>query len=106
MLQKELNLIGLNKTLALILWGQDKNGEDEVVVFSGVFTEKDGTFYLERENQESPVIQEDWLPRIKEVPEDLKDVLMGCEYQLSLSVGDIDEAPEPYEPFGLKWPQS
>jgi len=96
----------LNKTLALVLWSKNENEEDEVAVFSGVLIEKDKTFFLDRKDEKNPEILEEWLPRITKVPNDLKDMLMDCEYQLSLSVGDVDETPESYKLFGLKWPNS
>ncbi|MBP1680661.1 MAG: hypothetical protein H6Q35_1000 [Proteobacteria bacterium] len=99
-------MISLNKTLALILWSKDENGEDEVAVFSGVLIKKNETFFLEREDKKNPMILEEWLPRIDKIPEDLKEMLMGCEYQLTLSVGDIDDTPELYESFGLTWTKS
>ncbi|MEJ2437944.1 MAG: hypothetical protein P8Y35_08275 [Sulfurovaceae bacterium] len=99
-------MIGLNKTLALILWSKNENGEDEVAIFSGVLIKKNETFFLERKDKKDPIILEEWLPRINKIPEDLKEMLMGCEYQLALSVGDVDKTPESYESFGLKWPQS
>jgi hypothetical protein len=91
--------------LALILWGQDEYGKDEVAIFSGILIEKNEIYFLEREDKRNPIILQEWLSRIQKIPEDLKEMLMGCEYQLTLSVGDIDETPELYESFGLKWPK-
>ena len=99
-------MISLNKTLALVLWSKDENGEDEVAVFSGILIKKNETFFLEREDDKNPEILEEWLSRITKIPEDLKEMLMNCEYQLALSVGDVDETPESYENFGLTWPNS
>ena len=95
----------LNKKLALVLWAKDKEGEDDVAVFPGVFTQVGGSYYLQREGEgNSPEIREEWLPRIKSVPDESRDVLMGCDYQLSLSVGNSEDVNEPLENFGLKWP--
>jgi hypothetical protein len=99
-------LISLNKRLALVLWSKDENGEDEVAVFSGVLIKKNKIFFLEREDEKNPKILEEWLSRITKIPEDLKEMLLDCEYQLALSVGDVDETPSSYESFGLKWPNS
>lgn len=38
------------------------------------------------------------------LPPELKETLSGCEYQLSLTVGDLPEGVEDYESLGLKWP--
>ena len=99
-------MISLNKTLALVLWSKDENGEDEVAVFSGVLIKKNEIFFLEREDEKNPEILEEWLSRITKIPEDLKEILWDCEYQLLLSVGDVDETSESYESFSLKWPNS
>ena len=99
------NIEALNKSLALVLWAKDENGEDDVAVFSGTLINVDGVYYLEREsNNKNTEIKEEWLQRINSVPEELKETLMGCEYQLSLSVGSSEEISEPLENFGLSWP--
>ena len=94
----------LNQSLALVLWSQDRDGNDDVAVFSGILVEEAGVYYLARENGVRPEMRREWLPRIQAVPEDLKETLLGCDYQLSLSVGDIEGA-ESFADFGLKWPK-
>ena len=95
----------VNKSLALILWAKDINGEDDVAVFPGVLIKEGNRYYLKRNSEESnPEIKEEWLSRIKNIPEDLKETLQGCEYQLSLSVGSAEDITETLESFGLKWP--
>ncbi len=97
----------LNKRLALVLWAEDEEGEDDVVVFSGIFIQDKGNYYLQREgNEPNPEIRKEWLSRIKVVPEDLKDIFLNCEYQLPLSVGDAEETSGSMESFGLKWPDN
>ena len=102
--RKELKLNSLNKKLALILWGEDANGEPEVAVFSGVLVEKNKMYFLDREDEKNSAILKEWIPRITKVPEDLKEILMDSEYQLSLLIGDIEDTSASYESFGLKWP--
>ncbi len=100
------NIEALNKSLALVLWAEDEAGEDDVTVFSGTLIKVEDNYYLEREsNNKNPEIKEEWLQRINKVPEELKETLMGCEYQLSLSVGSSEEISEPLESFGLSWPK-
>ena len=96
----------LNKSLALVLWAKDESGEDDVAVFSGTLVNIDENYFLERDsNNKNPEIKKEWLQRINSVPEELKENLMGCEYQLSLSVGSSEEISEPLENFGLSWPK-
>ena len=100
------NIEALNKSLALVLWATDDTGQDDVAVFSGTLIQVDDNYYLEREsNNKNPALKEEWLQRISSVPEDLKETLMGCEFQLSLSVGALEEISGPLENFGLSWPR-
>lgn len=97
----------LNKRLALILWAKDENDEDDVAVISGVFVRDREIYYLKREgNETNPEIRYEWLDRIKEVPVDLKETLLDCDYQISFTVGRSDEyeGEAPLESFGIKWP--
>jgi hypothetical protein len=39
------------------------------------------------------------------VPGDIREVLSGCQYQLSLRVGDVrEEGTASWKRTGLKWP--
>lgn len=96
----------INSSLALILWAKTNEGEDDVIVYSGTLVKKNKNYYLKREDDTEPEIRNEWLPRIEPVPEDLKETLLGCEYQLSLTVGNSKDATEALESFGLKWPKS
>lgn len=96
----------LDHKLALLLWGEDENGEDDVAIFAGVLISKDGEYFLQRDDGNKPEIREEWLDRIKPVSSDLKETLLQCDFQLSLSVGSI-ESNEGFESFaGLKWPNT
>jgi len=98
-------LEALNKTLALILWGKDKNGEDDVAVFPGTLIQVNDLYYLQRSDETNPEIRPEWFPRIERVPEDLKETLLECEFQLSLTTGESENISEILESFGLKWPE-
>ena len=95
----------LNKKLALVLWSEDENGEEDVAVFSGILVSRDGVYFLERCDSKNPEILAEWLERIRPVSEDLKETLLGCDYQLALSVGKV-KGGQSMESFGgLKWPE-
>lgn len=95
----------LNRKLALVLWSEDENGEDDVAVFSGILINKDGAYYLERNDGKSPEILQEWLERIRPVGEELKETLLGCDFQLALSVGQVESGTSMESFGGLKWPE-
>lgn len=96
----------LHKELALVLWGEDENGEDDVAVFSGVLIFEEGTYFLRRKDCSSVEIIPEWLERIRPVPESMKEILLNCEYQLPLSIASIDKADDSLAKYGnLKWPE-
>lgn len=94
----------VNKSLALVLWAKDENRDDDVSVFSGVLlSESDGYYFLHK-NENKIELKKDWLARVKRVPLGLKETLSDCDYQLSLTVGDVSSDLHKYEDFGLSWP--
>ena len=101
-----MNEAALNKSLALVLWRKTPEGDDDVVVYPGQFVAVGSRYYLKRQGTDShPEVLAEWLPRITEVPADLREILCNCDLQLSLTVGDIsDEEAEGLERFGLIWP--
>ena len=96
----------LNQTLALVLWGKSADGSDDVAVYPGVLTQRGGRYYLHRRTADSPPeLSSEWLARISEVPADLRETLCNCDFQLSLTVGDVsDEEAKGLKHFGLTWP--
>ena len=94
----------IDKSFALTLWATDENGEDDVAVFAGKLIQRDAKFYLKRKDGSFPQIRDEWLPRIKLVQSDQKEILKNCDYQLSLSVGNLDKDIDNINMFGLKWP--
>jgi hypothetical protein len=99
------NIIG--EPFAIIAWSEDADGEDDVVVFSGTFIEEKGIYYLDRGNRTDRVeFQQDWLGRIQPVTKEFREMLLGCTYCVSLSVGILDEtARDTYKAIGLTWPE-
>jgi hypothetical protein len=95
----------LNKTLALVLWAKDENGDDDVAVFPGTLIQEKDLYFLQRGDEARPEIRAEWLSRIKKVPDDLKETLSNCEFQLSLTVGNTENETATLEAFGLKWPK-
>ena len=95
------------KRMAMIAWGTMANGEDDVVVFTGLADWDGAVLAIRRTPAESSfVVPAEWLSRIELVPADLKSTLLDADYQFSVTVGDIgDEDSALYLATGLKWPQ-
>ncbi len=95
----------LNRKLALVLWAEDEEGEEDVAIFSGTLVAKGGRYFLERDREQATEILEEWLERIQPVPDHLLETLLHCDFQLPLSVGKV-ESGESMESFGgLEWPR-
>ena len=96
----------INKSVALVLWGEDENGEDDVAIFSGVLVSEKGRYYLRMSNGKSPEIYSEWLDRIEPTSDKVKELLFECEFHLTLSVGNVEKADSALQSFGgLKWPE-
>jgi hypothetical protein len=96
----------MGKRLALVLWAKGENGEDDVAMCVGEISKRNGRYLLVRESEQPPVeIRDEWLERIRQVPGDLKEILEGADYQLSLRVGRAEDTDGSLEPTGLKWPR-
>lgn len=87
--------------------GETADGEDDWAVFSGALAQGPSGLFQDRGTKPRFEIREEWIERIKPVGSDLKDILLGAEYCLSLSVGPIPEGEttESYVCTGLKWPE-
>ena len=94
----------VNQTLALVLWAKDQDRADDVAVFPGMLTKRDGTYFLDRDTGPSPEIRPEWLERIPPVADEHRETLCNCEFSLSLTVGEADDAHANFECFGLRWP--
>ena len=100
-----MDIIG--KRLALITWGWDGNGEDEVWVHAGTVQASGSGLVLDR-GKDGPQVKllSQWLPRIEPVSDELRTTLLGAELCLSLTIGPIPEGADPseYEDIGLHEP--
>ena len=99
-----LDVIG--KSLALILWSETPDGEDEAAVFAGTLMLENECYSLLRNDGALVQLQSEWIDRIKVVDPELSETLLDCEYCISLMVGDAADDDGPFEEFGLKWPEA
>lgn len=90
----------------MVAWGLTPDGEEDVVVFAGRGHWEDGVLTVRREPEETSfVIRTEWIPRIRPVPPEVKDTLLGADYHFSVTVGDIGEDRSALDLVrGLKWP--
>lgn len=97
-----------SRPFALLLCGTDESGEDDWVAFGGVARCKENGLFLERGRGQSDFeIRPEWYDRIRSIDGEVKEILNGADYVLSLSVGNLEDDPNgTYLPTGLKWPQS
>jgi hypothetical protein len=94
----------LNKKLALLLWAETENGEDDVALFTGILVFENNSYIFKRSEPPHPIIDNDWLGRIQPVANDQLETLNNAEFVLSLSVGNIKGSDSSFKSFGLKWP--
>jgi hypothetical protein len=100
-----MNIVG--KRLSLIIWGKDRNGEDEVWVHAGTVRGSGSDLVLDR-GDDAPRVKllPEWLPRIKPVSDELRVDLLEAEICLSLTISPVPEGMETseFEDFGLHHP--
>ena len=93
----------VGKAIALILWREKDEGEEDLAVFKGILSEEDGIYHLDREEGFDRTLNPEWLSRIDVVPDELREVLLECDYQLSLKLTELEQAGG-LEAFGFSWP--
>ena len=82
----------IGKSHTLLLAGDD----DAWSVIGGIVNQEGEILVLDRGADEQPfLIQPDWLARIKPVPADLSDILIGADFFLLLSVGILPDDADP-----------
>jgi hypothetical protein len=97
----------VDKQLALVIWGEDQNGEDEVWVHTGTVRMEESGLFLDRGPDKPQVkLLPEWLPRIEPVTEEVRSILGGAEFCVSLTVSCIPESDDPslYESIGVRHP--
>jgi hypothetical protein len=95
-----------NKVLALIATGTSAKGEEETAVFTGTVRRVGQNLVFDRGQGAQFSIPYTWYERIKVVAPSVKEILLGAEFCISLSVGNIaeDDDLSTFESMGLKWP--
>jgi hypothetical protein len=95
------------KRVAMIAWGKNEDGSDEVAVFTGV-GEWDGAVLRMRREPESSsfTIPSEWLLRLQPVRDDVRSTLLDAEYSFSVTVGNLQSGEDAsvFQSTGLRWP--
>jgi len=97
----------VGKRLALVIWGRDRNGEDEVWVHTGTVRTSGSGFILDRGEYKPRVkLLLEWFPRIEPVNEEVRSTLCRAEVYVSLTIAPIPEGMDPsqFEDIGLHHP--
>ena len=97
-----------NTSFALLVWYVQEGKDDEAKVYSGAATWNPDTECVEvRRNDDGEpvlVLSGAQLNRINKVTEDVKHILLDCDYGISLSMSDLPEhSRDEFALTGLKW---
>lgn len=93
------------KRIALVVTDE----RDESVAFTGTARWDGDRLVMLRNKPDRPVqIHEEWHQKIRATPEDSKNTLLGAEFFLTLSVGDLPAGADEseFQKTGLKWHES
>ena len=96
----------VGKKLALLIVGEDEQGKDDVVVFTGIVRQDGRSLILER--VEGPfALLDEWLERVQPVDNDVRDILLDSDFVLPLSIGNLPGGANTadFESTRLKWPK-
>ena len=94
----------IGERLALVLMGVDQAGEDDWAVFAGRISERDGSLFFDHERGSLELVPE-WISRIRAADANIRSILLGAPYVLSLNVGHVsDEVAATLRMTGLRWP--
>ncbi|HCF59275.1 MAG TPA: hypothetical protein DFS52_14935 [Myxococcales bacterium] len=96
----------IRSKLALLLWSENGEGEDEAAVFVGKVVRSGERLSFQGQDGASLELEEEWLSRIKPVDAKLADILMNADYFLPLSVGPLPPglSASDFLRTGLRWP--
>ena len=98
-----------DKVLALIATATDEKGQEDVAVFTGTIRLSGERLFFDRgPDSKQFEIPSHWIGRFDPVVPEVKDILMGADYSISVSVGNLQHGTDltGFESMGLKWPTS
>ena len=95
------------RPFALLLMGEDEQGAEDWAVFGGIARWDGRELRVERSEQGPFVVSAAWLARVRPTTEETREILLGAEFYLPLSVGPLppDADPADYLATGMRWPE-
>lgn len=92
--------------IAMVAWAVKPDGSDDVAVFTGTGDWNGTKLTLVRQPLESSfVLEDDWLPKLCPVPDELRETLLSADYYFSVTVGPLEENfSGPLKQLGIVWP--
>ncbi len=93
----------LGKRISLLIWNTEK--ENDVRVFAGEIIRPSAEYYFVNHGEGWKVtLTSEMLGRLKEVPENLKTVMLNADFAFSVSMGSLpEEGNEGFDKTGIKW---
>jgi hypothetical protein len=92
----------VGKCITLVVTNLEK--EDDVHVYAGLLQVLDGQYIFVNEEKGWRVqLDKEQLGRITPVGEELREILLGADYYLPLTIGSLPENGQEVFKTGLKW---
>jgi hypothetical protein len=79
------------RRLAVIGVALDENGQPEGSIYAGVAEWDQGHLFLYQDDEEPFQIPDDALERIRPVPSEIVDTVLGAEFYLTLAIAPVPE---------------
>ena len=87
---------------------KDERGDDDWAILKGTGVVEEGALYIHR-GADDPLfpVPAEALTRVKEVTEELSDMLLGAQYCIPITIGRVDEDIDPrtLASAGFVWPK-
>ena len=91
------------KSVALLIWNTEK--ENDAHVYIGAIIKEEAGFHFVNKSQGWKLsLDEEKMQRLEEVTEDMKEVFLGADYFISLSMTTLpNKDNQDFIPTGIKW---
>jgi hypothetical protein len=91
------------KSIALLIWNTEK--ENDAHVYIGEIIKEEACFHFINKSKGWRVsLDDEKMERLKEVTEDMKEIFLGADYFISLSIAALpNDDNQGFIPTGIKW---
>ena len=97
----------IGKSICLLLMSKDDKGKDDWAAIKGEIIFENGHALFRNSKTPKPfLLPDNSLHRIKEPTEDVRGIVLNCDFFLPLSIGPVPEGenPDGFIDTGLQWP--